>query len=826
MKTSLIDTIKEKITIPDYLAREHGIKPMHGRAKSFRQGAKNPSSLMVNERDFYDFGSGIGGDIIDLAAHDKFSGDKGQAIRYLAEAWGLKEISVIPEIDIVFRSYEKIIDLASIFYSTQLQQNHINYLHGRGLTDETIKALRIGWAGNPCAYIKEQGFTQEQIAESGILSFVNRLVIPYMRNGKAVYMIGRASAWEDQPSANPDAKYMKLYRNEMSEHPIWGFDTIRKDGPVIIAEGIFDAISAWQEKYAVVTAVTGAFSAEQKKDLFPALKGREVVICMDYDPETKAGQKFTETLANELFEAGIHVSCVLLEGKDKKVDMSDLYACNPERETLEKLFANAKRWESIVVERIGAIKNKNESRAKLTTFLRRCSLNLDAPALAQFIEEIRLTGKFDEIWLKELHKILKAAPPDDTIVRDFCKKYDCVFHEALGWYEYNETVWIKALETEIKSRVAKLFGRYRTNNRVSSVYQLLKAELIYKGSFDAEQDLINFPNGMLNIQSGKLMPHSRDYYSTIQLDYPYDEKAECPAWMTFIKQITADDDKRENLLQEMFGYCFTKDARYQKCFFLIGDGANGKSVLLSVLKALVSPTNTSHVEISSLESAFERICLYNKLVNIASETKSDVHGTEAIFKQIVAGDPISGCYKGKDFINFTPFCKIIFAANEQIQARDLSYGFLRRICFIRFPVRFVEIPNNPDEREKDPNLTPKLLTELPGIFNWAYRGLKELRANNFFTLTGDQTTLTREFIVMSNPLVSFVEDVLSAESTWIGQCSRQAVYKAYNDWCRKTNTCPMSARTFWPRLRLAISMEEQKSNGSYTVRFDFSKKPS
>ena len=70
-------------------------------------------------------------------------------------------------------------------------------------------------------------------------------------------------------------------------------------------------------KYPVVTAVTGAFSAEQKKDLLPALKGRDVIVCMDYDPETHAGQKFTENLANELFEAGISTSVVFLQGKDQ-----------------------------------------------------------------------------------------------------------------------------------------------------------------------------------------------------------------------------------------------------------------------------------------------------------------------------------------------------------------------------------------------------------------------------------------------------------------------------------------------------------------------------
>jgi DNA primase len=294
MKTSIIEKIKDSVTCIDYMQREYGRTATGNRMKSFRKDAKNNTSLLVNERDWYDFGSGMGGDIIDLCAFDKFDGDKGQAIRYLADAWNLTMPHDI-KFDIVFSSYLGILDSAVKFYTESLEERHLNYLHSRGLTDETIGALKIGWAANPCDYLKEKGYTQEQIADSGITQFYHRIMIPYLRNGKPTYLVGRSSHWSDTPSSNPDAKYMKLYRSVMSEHPIWGFDTLAKrHGTVIIAEGIFDAISCWQENYPVVTAVTGSFSAEQKKDLFPVLRGREVIICMDYDPETKAGQKFTE----------------------------------------------------------------------------------------------------------------------------------------------------------------------------------------------------------------------------------------------------------------------------------------------------------------------------------------------------------------------------------------------------------------------------------------------------------------------------------------------------------------------------------------------------
>ena len=825
MKSGIIEEIKARVSCPEYMRREHGSQIRGGRCKSFRPEAHNTSSLMVNERDWYDFGSGYGGDVIDLAAHDKFNGDKGAAIRYLAESYGIRAfVPDAPKLEIVFRSYLAILDKATEFYQSCLRPEHREYLRGRGLTDETVKALRIGWADNPCPYLQAAGFQQQQIAESGILSFVNRLMVPYLRNGRTTYLIGRASVWKDAPSSNPDAKYMKLFRNELSEHPIWGFESLRRPGEVIVAEGIFDAISCWQENYAVVTAVTGAFSAEQKKDLFPALRGRDVIVCMDYDPETHAGQKFTATLADELFEAGVRVSACFLSGAGEKVDLSSLYAAEPCRATLEKAFSTAKPWEKVRIEAIADL-DENERRTALAAFLRRCATVFDWPTVAQLISDAARTGAFADVWLKELGKTLNKAPAELSVVEDFKKKFDCVYHPSLGWYEYDETLWVQRNEWEIRQKIAQLFGRYRTARNVDGVFKLLKAELVRRELFDMNKELLNFPNGMFNIETREMLPHSRDYYSSIQMSYPYDPNATCPKWTEFLEEVTNGDLGRHNILQEMFGYCLTKDVRYQKCFCLIGDGANGKSVLLTVLEAMVGSDNTSHIEIAFLNSDFQRIKLFNSLVNVCNDMKTDVSGTESFFKAIVAGDPINGCYKGEDFVDFRPFCKMVFSANRMLTAREVDYSFLRRFCFVEFPVKFVDEPKEPNERKRNPAITDDLLKELPGIFNWALQGLKILREQGRFTETGDQTQLERELITMANPLISFIEEVVgNGAPHWTNRLNRQEVYNEYNQWCQRTNTLPMSARSFWPRLRTLFPYTDIRTAEGRFVQFTHPRK--
>lgn len=819
MKTGIIEKIKDSISVPAYMQREYGRTPSGNRMRSFRPDAKNNSSLLVNERDWFDFGSGMGGDIIDLAAYDKFNGDKGQAIKYLAESWNLVLPHDAPQIDIVFKSYLGILQTATEFYANSLEEKHINYLHSRGITDATIGELKIGWAENPCEHLKSKGYTQEQIADSGVLQFYHRIMVPYLRNGKAVYMAGRASHWQDTPSSNPEAKYMKLYRHAVSEHPIWGFETLAKrSGTVIIAEGIFDAISCYQEGFPVVTAVTGSFSAEQKKDLLPALKGRDVIICMDYDPETKAGQKFTEKLATDLFESGIHVSAVFLDGGDKKSDLNEIYAEAPQRETLTHLFANAESWDKVQIGKIANLSSELEKKASLSKFLRRCATVFDWPTVAQIVEEAVKTEAFPTVWLKELAKTLKSAPKEVDVVKEFREKFDCLYHEALGWHEYNGSLWVRKSEYEIRQYIGGLLGRFQTAKLVDSVLKLLRSDLIYKRDFNVNKKVLNFPNGDLDIAGGTLQNHTRENFSTIQMNYSFDEKASCPTWEQFIEDITDGARDRAELLQEMFGYCLTHDTRYQKCFYLIGDGANGKSVLLGILEALIGEANASHVEIAFLNSDFQRIKLANSMVNICNDIKTDVAGTGSFFKAIVTGDTISGCFKGKDFFDFKPTCKMVFAANNMLNTRDIDNGFLRRICFVNFPVTFVTNPVRKHEKQRDPELLKKLLKELPGILNWSLAGLKALHERGSFTNTTDQETLIKELELVNNPIAAFVEDVIKPEADWYATPQfREDIYKKYQQWCQQTNSAPMSSRWFWPRMRRQVTVKDIRRTNSRHV---------
>lgn len=814
----VVDQIKNSLTCKEYMEREHNAKIVNNRCRSFRQDAKNPNSLMVNDRDWCDFATLLGGDVIDLCAQDKFDGKKGEAIAYLCEMLNIENDFVKNEENIgeIFNTYYGILEDTSKIFNSFLKDTQRIYFHKRGITDKTIDELRLGWSDNPREKLLALGYDLKDVLESGVMTWIDRYVFPYIRNGKCQYMISRAS----ETSNFPDCKYMKLKRTEQSENPIWGVDSLKRKGVVIIAEGIMDAISCYQEGYAVVTAVTGAFSNAQKKELYSLLTNRDVIVCLDYDPVTKAGQAFTEKLANELWDNGINCRVVNLNNGKLKLDINELYAENPCKETLEEVFAGAKKYVDVKLEEVYNIADNDTRKKEYKKLMHELTYRYDFAEVAQYLAEAKEMDLFPKEWLNELKKALKAPPSELEIVEQFKAKHDALYNPQLGWHIYENNVWRRACEEDIGYKVIQILGKHVTSAKVSAIKKLLKDNLNFNGEFNSNNDLINFPNGMYSITENKLMEHEKNYYSSIQMEYNYSASADCPRWKLFLEEITNSNAERIQLIQEMFGYAIDRNLQLQKCFYLNGVGANGKSVLLKTLEKMVGCKNATHVELAYLDSPFNRIQLMNSMVNVCMDMKTDVKGVESYFKAVVSGDPIDGCYKGKDIVNFIPKAKMFFAANEMLSMKTVDFSILRRIIFLNFPMTFCNNPSKDNERLIDYDLQEKLDAELAGIFNWAVEGLKAIRKSRAFTETQDQQKMAYETKVLNNPMITFVEEWASkVESNLTNKKLKKDVYNDYCNWCEDNNYNAWGSNTFWRRLRDIFPYEIKPSNGNYYVIF-------
>ncbi|MBR6693360.1 MAG: DNA primase [Clostridia bacterium] len=295
---------------------------------------KTPSFTVYPENgSYYCFGCGQGGDVITFVSQmEKL--DYVEAVKLLADRSGI----TIPESGYDNSMQElktRILDInretARFYYSYLMSPGGkwaLDYLHGRGLTDATIKRFGLGAAPDNwdmlIKHLKSKGFSIPDMLQANVISqsskgsyfdrFRNRVMFPIFNlRGNVIAFSGRARP--DDPKAT--GKYVNTQDTPVykkSQH-LFALNFAKNDcaDRIILVEGNMDVISLHQAGFPNTVAALGtAFGAEQVKLLSRYTK--EVVITMDAD---EAGQKAVLRTINELKDSGMSIRVLVIpDGKD------------------------------------------------------------------------------------------------------------------------------------------------------------------------------------------------------------------------------------------------------------------------------------------------------------------------------------------------------------------------------------------------------------------------------------------------------------------------------------------------------------------------------
>ena len=264
-----------------------------------------------------------------------------------------------------------------------------------------------------------------------------------------------------------------------------------------------------------------------------------------------------------------------------------------------------------------------------------------------------------------------------------------------------------------------------------------------------DKNIINVLNGLLNVETKELHPHTPDYLSTNQVPIVYDPAAHAPRWSQFVREIMDSDMEQVRLLQQLAGYCLTTDTSFAKAFIFYGSGANGKSLFNRIITKLVGQENVSHLNLTAISRQFGLTGLIGRKVNLIDEISGNYFESDMI-KNLISGERIIADIKYRpEPIEFTPVAKMIFSVNELPKINDTTPGLYRRFIVIPFLVSFLKNP--------DITLEAKLTDELPGIMNWAIEGLQILRSQGYFTETQKNLAALQSFKYENSPMLEFLD---------------------------------------------------------------------
>lgn len=429
-------------------------------------------------------------------------------------------------------------------------------------------------------------------------------------------------------------------------------------------------------------------------------------------------------------------------------------------------------------------------------------------------QKFMLNKEISSLKLNERHYLIIVIEEIVKLVRvnnwDICKSNDSI-------YLYNGTYWKNLHSQELQKFLgeasekmgvsiyhAKYF-RFREN----LLKQFLSSEYLPEPIKSKERVLINLQNGTFEFsENPKLRNFKSEDFLKYQLPFDYDQNAKAPKFKEYLDKVLPEKDKQA-VLSEFLGYIFIPQSKLklEKSLFLYGTGANGKSVLYEIIKALLGSHNTSEYSLQSLtdSSGYYRAMIKDKLVNYASEINGKLDSTK--FKALASGESIEARLPYGHPMIIEDYAKLIFNTNELPKDVEFTKAFFRRFIIIPFEVT---IPDS----EQNKNLHNEIIeSELPGVFNWVLEGLKRLLDQKRFTESLSVNQAIDQYMTESDTVKRFIEEA-GYEPNYEYKMLLKDLYQEYKVFAVDDGNKYLSKQSFRKRLESLKILINRESGGN------------
>lgn len=395
------------------------------------------------------------------------------------------------------------------------------------------------------------------------------------------------------------------------------------------------------------------------------------------------------------------------------------------------------------------------------------------------MEEQRLHGAYT--------KVMKGRREQDKVrfsvyEREILARYPHLRKNEIGIvFNYENGVYKRMSDQEVSDIILNgldedMLWNFRTKRNVADKVACLISKIPLLVITDDKGYIINVKNGLLNIITKELQPHTPDFVSLIQFPVIYDPTATSPIWEECVASWMSGPEQTEKttLLKQFCGYCLSSSMLYDRALFIVGDGGNGKSTFVDTIAMIFGHDATSHIDLESLYGAFGMDGLIGKRLNIIEEVHGNYYQSNKL-KKLISGEQVTIDIKYKPQFTFRPQTKFIFSVNMLPRVDDTSTATERRICAITFLNNYRKNPNF-----KLRSSVGLLAGELSGILNWMLDGANDLAEMGNFIITQEQTRMLDEYRQENSSVEGFLSQciILDPESS----LDTTDLYNEYKKW--------------------------------------------
>jgi putative DNA primase/helicase len=397
-------------------------------------------------------------------------------------------------------------------------------------------------------------------------------------------------------------------------------------------------------------------------------------------------------------------------------------------------------------------------------------------------------------WLMQNHYFLSFPDVEELYL----------YAEAEGIYEPKGEILVAGA---IRQALQKYATTYDVNETKAAIRDATMQDRSILNRADPQICLLN---GILNVVTLEFEKHDPTKYFLQRIPVKYDSEAACPGIDAFHEQVVEKADTQT--LLEIVGYCLYPSYPFHKAFILNGDGSNGKTTWLNIVKALLGPENCCNISLQELENnRFAKAALVGKLANVYADLSSTALKHTGVFKQLVGGDRIGAEFKFGKHFSYDATVKHLFSANIIPESPDDTGAYFRRWIIVNFPKIFTSF----SEPKADPSILAKLTTpqEISGLLNRALKALREVLERGYFY--GDRPTAAwrQEYIRKSDPVHAFVLDALEEQSDPELFIKKSDLHRAFVWYCIKNKLPAVDSVVFSRKVKTHFSLAYESKPG-------------
>lgn len=355
------------------------------------------------------------------------------------------------------------------------------------------------------------------------------------------------------------------------------------------------------------------------------------------------------------------------------------------------------------------------------------------------------------------------------------------------------------------SQMANEVKRTGKANNMQAMIKMSESEAgmsVGLGELDKDSYLLGVDNGVIDLKTMSLLPPDPKILVVKRANVDYDPKADAPRFRRFLEEIVPDEDLRLFLVR-LLGYLLTGSIKEHRWFFFVGDGRNGKSLLMRVMEKIMGDyakkVDTEMLMKSNTRSpgsaSPDVLQLQGKRFIYGNETREGQRLDDAKIKDMTGGETLTGrALHSNHYVSFDPTHKLVITGNHYPSVQDNSHGFWERVVVFPFVVTF-------SREQIDKDLEEKLLAEKAGILNILLEGADDWR-NNGLQVPEKLISATNQYRSDQDVIKQFLD-----EECTVGiehSVSKKTLYTRYQFWARDNGLMPISSR------RLSVKLSKQQ----------------